>query len=241
MSLLTICQEALEEIGEFNVPATIVGNTDPTAVQLLALANREVRVLRRRSGAHGWQALRIELSQTTTTDTILLVALPADWDKFLNATWWDSTNRWPLRGPATPAIWQNLQIGIANAAPRRWFRIYADGIQLWPTPGNSTDVIKIEYQSKYVIDTAGDGTGASVKWVLDADESLLDEELIAMGLNWRFLKAKGLPYGEERNEYNAEVSKALAVDKSAAVLHLSYRPQTILIGPDSVPDTGYGA
>lgn len=54
MSLLFICRSALPEIGEFNVPRSMVGNTDPHAVQLLALANRAERSL---ALDHKWQAL----------------------------------------------------------------------------------------------------------------------------------------------------------------------------------------
>ena len=66
MSLLTMIQQALKEIGEFEVPATIISNTNPTATQFLALAQREGRELSRR---HHWQALVTEKTQTLTNGT----------------------------------------------------------------------------------------------------------------------------------------------------------------------------
>jgi hypothetical protein len=60
MTLLTMTQQALREVGEFEVPATIVGNNNPTAVQMLALAQREGRELSRR---HQWQRLLVEKTE----------------------------------------------------------------------------------------------------------------------------------------------------------------------------------
>jgi hypothetical protein len=45
VSLLTACQAAVKETGLGTAPATIISNTDPLAVQLNALAEREAKVL----------------------------------------------------------------------------------------------------------------------------------------------------------------------------------------------------
>ena len=54
MSLLTLCQEVVDETGIGSTPSTIISNTDPLAVQLLATAKGEVVRLSRR---HTWQAI----------------------------------------------------------------------------------------------------------------------------------------------------------------------------------------
>lgn len=66
MSLLTVCNTAVGEIGlpQFT---TIVGNTDPNAIQLLALANRAGKELAEDSSAAGyWQFLRKQYVFQTT-------------------------------------------------------------------------------------------------------------------------------------------------------------------------------
>lgn len=58
MNLLEICQQVMGEIG-LPQPQTIVGNPDPFAIQLLALANRAGKELAEDADAAGyWQMLR---------------------------------------------------------------------------------------------------------------------------------------------------------------------------------------
>ena len=65
LPLLTMVQNALSEIG-LEQPSSLIGNSDPTAIQVLALANREGRDFYRRIGKNGgWQILRKETSFTT--------------------------------------------------------------------------------------------------------------------------------------------------------------------------------
>lgn len=47
MTLLTICQDAIEEIGGFQTPSTIIGNADNDAKLLLRCASRVGRELER--------------------------------------------------------------------------------------------------------------------------------------------------------------------------------------------------
>ena len=88
MSLLSICKSGLCEIREFNVPSSIVGNTDPSAVQLLALANRAGRSL---ALDHKWQRLLATHSFATFASTADY-ALPSDFHRFANITSWDRGN-----------------------------------------------------------------------------------------------------------------------------------------------------
>ena len=55
MSLLTIVQDAANEIG-FPEPATVIGNSDQLAIQMLRLLNREGDTLSR----FDWEALKEE-------------------------------------------------------------------------------------------------------------------------------------------------------------------------------------
>ncbi len=238
MTLLSMCTAALEEIGEFSGPSTIVGNANRTATQILALANVEGRALSRR---HGWEALVVEKAFTTTADQAIQTsgAPPANMRFILNATWWDRTNFWPLRGPATAEEWQALQSGIVTSTVRRWYRILAGDFLVFPDAPNSTDIIVYEYISKNFCQSSG-GTGQSA-WADDTDTGILDEELMQMGLVWRFLKSKGLPYEEEFNAYELEVRRAIAHDGGAPILNLAVRNTSYLISTANVPDTGIGS
>lgn len=66
MSLLTVCNTTLAEIG-LPTFTTIVGNTDPNAIQILALANRAGKELAEDASAAGyWQFLRKQYVFQTT-------------------------------------------------------------------------------------------------------------------------------------------------------------------------------
>ena len=239
MTLASICQGALREIGEFEVPDTFVGSANRTATQMLNLAQREGRVLSRR---FDWQALTIRKTFTTTVAEIQTGAIPADFRHFKNLTWWDDTNQWKLRGPATANQWQILKSGISAAAAQKWVRRRGNDLLLWPAPTVTTDTISYEYVSKYWVDTDADDAGDSASWVADDDTALLDEELMQMGLVWRFLKSKGLPYEEEYNEYEIIVRSAMSHDKGHSDLYLASRvSDSFLIDHDNIPDTNYGS
>lgn len=77
MSLLSICQTVMGEIG-LPQPPTIVGNLDPFAIQLLALANRAGRELAEEADASGyWQVLRKQyIFQTTGVGPYTCTIIP---------------------------------------------------------------------------------------------------------------------------------------------------------------------
>lgn len=214
MTLLSICQEALEEIGETEVPDSIVGNENQTAVQMLALANREGRSLSR---ACEWSVLRAEHTFATVASQAAYDK-PSDMRYIVNATWWDRANYWPLFGPATAQDWQQLQSGLVTSTTRRWFMFRGSSIHIYPTPSTSSETIAFEYITGKWCESSG-GTGQT-KFQADTDVAKLDEDLIRMGVIWRFLAKKGLPYETELAEYQMERDKAMARDGGKKVLNL---------------------
>jgi hypothetical protein len=233
MTVLSICQDALNEIGEFEVPSTLVGSSNATAKQVLALAQREGQLLSKR---HDWQVLQDEYTFTTTSGTATY-SLPTAYRHFVSGTWWDRANYWELFGPATAREWQTLKSGIVTDGVRRWFRLKGNEIVLHPTPTVTGDTIVFEYISKNWCESSG-GTGQSA-WAADTDVGVLDEELMTMGVKWRFLKEKGLPYEEDFNEYETEVENAIARDKTARTVSFDRTPDMV-VGVN-IPESGYGS
>ncbi len=116
MSLLTICQNAANNIG-IAAPATIIGNSDPGARRLLQMARREGQVLSTRTD---WVALVAE--HVFISDGTSDYQLPEDFRSLVNDTMWDRTRFWKMRGPMTPQQWQLYKSGIIGRATieRRW-------------------------------------------------------------------------------------------------------------------------
>ena len=86
MTLLSVCQDAIREIGQFEVPNTIVSNSNTTAIKLLAHAKRAVRELAERAD---WDVITREYTFATVNGTTAY-SMPSDFDRFVSDTWWDT-------------------------------------------------------------------------------------------------------------------------------------------------------
>ncbi len=239
MSLLTICRQAIGEIGSVETPDTIVGNSNETAKQILALAQREGQELARR---HTWSALQRE-HVFATTSGVESYALPSDWRQAIDETAWDRTNNRPMPGSVGPRAWQVWKSGlIATADVWTQFRVKWDSsagarrIFVDPVPSSAKTLV-VEYLSQSWCQSSSGTLQAG--WIADSDTALLDEDLIQMGLIWRFLKAKGLPYQEEFNSYERSVDRAIEADVPSRRIRLGGPRRGELRNPN-LPDTGYG-
>ena len=189
MSLLTICTNALKELGGFEIPGSFYGNPNATARQCLALTTREGNALVRE---YRWSVL-IGSTTITTVSGTANYDLPTDFIAFANMSQWDRTNNRQLSGPLSGAVWQYRKSGIVTSSVlNRGFRIQNNDIYIDPTP-TSADTLAYDYYSKYWITKQSDSSTTN-EFSSDNDTCRLDEELITLGLKWRFLQAKGLPF-----------------------------------------------
>jgi hypothetical protein len=236
MTLLTIIQDACDEIGVAK-PASVVGSSDQTAIQMLALANREGKELARK---YEWTALQ-NIHSFNTSDGTASYALPSTGDtplRIIEDTVWDNTNNTKIGGPAMPNEWATLQNGITSLSDLdSVFRVYGKLFYLFPTP-TSTRAIKYDFIIENWCESSG-GTDQAA-WAADTDTGLLDEHLMTLGIIYRFKKAKGLPYEVDFNQYMAECSKAAARDGGRPLLNLSRGSISDVVLGGNVPDTGFG-
>lgn len=207
MSLLTIIAGACQELNIVE-PTSVITSTDLQTKQLLALSRTECRDLLRR---YNWQALTKETSFTTVaTDiqTTLTTAAP-DFYRYIDATMWNRTRFWQVGGPLTDDQWQQKKAAAAAVGVRNYFRIRGNNILFFPTP-EAGDSVYFEYiSSKWC---QSELSVAQTNWVADTDTALLDEEIIRLGVVWRFLKAKGLDYGEEFRTYEMALADIFGPD-----------------------------
>jgi hypothetical protein len=62
------------------------------------------------------------------------------------------------------------------------------------------------------VDTDADGDGDAAAWEADDDTSLLSEDLMALGGEWRFKQRKGFDYAETFRTYEIQVQQAISRD-----------------------------
>jgi hypothetical protein len=179
-------------------------------------------------------------------------ALPPDFQRPVDNTFWDRSRFWAMRGPQSPQQWQLYKssvIGRATIQRRFRFRganvIYGDS-GLAGTPILSIDPVPFDNGAQLVFEYVSNGWCQSAsgtlqnQWMADTDTGVVDEYLLQLGLQWRFLKRLGLAFGDELDEYEAEVDKAVAVDGGSAILDLTPNDHLTLVGPWNLPETGYG-
>jgi hypothetical protein len=204
MSLLTIIQDAAYDLN-LNSPSSVINSTDTLVLQLLSLAKRDIKDL---SYRFDWQALIVEETFTSAA-TQVQASLPSDFLRMVDETMNNRTQHWRVLGPLSPQEWQRrlslgAQVGVVNS-----FRIYGNSIYFYPVPpaGNS---IYYEYISNKLVQAADDTLKAT--FTLDTDTCRIDENIVTLGVKWRFLKAKGLDYSEEFRSYESALESVFGSD-----------------------------
>lgn len=222
-------------------PGAVISSADNTIKQLLALAQREGKELAKN---YEWPVLQKETT-ISLVDGTGSYALASDFSRFINQTEWDRTNHWQLLGPMSPQEYQWRVSGITITTPRRRFRVRgASSTQMIinPTPssGETGQILAYEYVSNQWCQSSG-GSGQTT-WQSDDDTGVISEDLMGMGLKWRWLKAKGLNYDEEYREYQAACDRDFAQSAGAPELQIGRRAQLIIgLTNAAVPETGFGS
>lgn len=219
-------------------------------------------------------------------------AMADDFDRIINDTEWDQTNRWAAIGPNTPQDWAWMTQGIVALTPRRHYRIMGNGTSeffIWPVPmaDENGQLLTFEYISSatilprlwtastvYAVNaivsyggrayiTAGGGTSGStppqvtrgsvsdgvVTWTFlsngytqfaaDTDITILPQNIVELGTVWRWKRANGLPYTDDRQTWEDAVSRLQTRQGGAPTLSLSRRVYNPLIGPWQVQDGNF--
>jgi len=205
MSLLTLIQQAARRIG-VTPPTVVVNSTDANTQELLTCAQEEGFQLMRRGT---WQVLRKQKEHTALAQEVQTNMIPADFDRFVQETFWNRTKKRILWGPITPQEWQNLKAWTATPAMDT-FTVRGGNILIIPNP-TAGDQMYFEYISKNWCQSSG-GT-AQDEWLADTDTGILDEKLMRLGVIWRYKQKKGLKADIDFQNYETQVKQALTVDQ----------------------------
>ena len=214
MSLITVVQKFCQRSG-LPSPATVMGSTDKRVIQIMALLEEEGNDLSQR---HPWTALEREatfLTVATESQGSLDTIAPFGFRYIRNDTIWDRNDRIPIL-QANPQDWQALK-AISNTGPRYQYRFRGNNLLVTPTPV-AGHTWAFEYQSEnWILDTNGTTTKSS--FTADTDSFLLDDNLLLMGLRWRWMKEEGLSYAELFASYELQVKDAMGRDGGSPKLY----------------------
>lgn len=216
MTLLTIVQGAANDCG-FAPPSTVIGSSDETAIQMLPLLNAEGKHLAR---SYDFQRMIVETSFTTRAQEqqITLASLSSSWCRLINGSMYNRTSNRPVNGPIEIREWQAYKAQPIGTYQDN-FRIRGDAIVFLPTPASGESVYLEYVRKEWVL--AEDGTTYKDTFTLDTDGVLIDEELLRLGLVWRFLSRKGMDYSEDYRNYLTRLKQVTGQDGAKPVLSLS--------------------
>jgi len=234
MSCLSIIQKVSRKLSGFAYPNAAVSSTDPQIQQLLALLNDEGQELARRP-EDGWQALVKQATFTSTAVEIQgeLSTIAPDMKYIVDDTIWNLTYKRPIFGSLSAQEYAR-QKGWFTTGIYPQYRINGGNILFVPAQV-AGDSCSFEYQSK---SWATNGVIFSSSFLADADISLLDEDIMALGLVWRWKAAKGFDYAEDFVTYERAVSDAIARDVPRQTLNYGRSRRGML--DVNVQESGFG-
>ena len=242
-ALLGVVTAVCREIG-LPVPTSVSSSTSQQVVQLVAYANKTGDALRDEAN---WPVLRKLCTISTVNGTAEYTvsatdgATPLPCTRIVNETGWDATNSWFFVGSVDDQEWNAWQYGVITTPIRKIWRTTADDtIEVFPTPTANGDSLAISFITSYWAKSAGNTFKESLS--ADDDYHLFNDRLFIEGVKWRFLEAKGLPFGVPKLEYDRLLMQRKAAARPGRTLTLDSGRARMrrFIDYRNVPDTGYG-
>lgn len=210
MTVLTVAQGACPFIG-VDVPDGVMSSTVREHVELKAVIQE---MAKRIAKSHTWNLLQT-LATYTGDGSEEDFDLPTDFDWMPDDTrLWTSTSQQPLAKVQTLDQWLGLTVQGIESAPPVWI-MYGGQIHIKSALPNA-ETAKHFYQSNLINDPASGSNSAA--FTLDTDTFRLSEELLRLGVIFRWKQLKSQPYAEEMNDYEVLKEQLIARDKGPAVL-----------------------
>lgn len=228
MTLLSIVQDASDRLG-LGRPSSVMASIDPLVVPLRGLAQEEGKTL---AGRHTWQVLQTEYTFPTVNGTVSY-ALPTGFGELIKDTVYNRTRRRRMVGDLSPSQWQETQASLVTMVNPA-FRIRGNLFLISPTP-TAAETVAYEYLSKNWCQSSI--SAGQPAWVADDDTGILNEELMTLGIVWRFKASKGLDYAEAMNNYEIEVAKAIFKDGARVTIDTSCTERDRVPHAPTVPET----
>lgn len=230
MSLLTVISGACKEL-TIAVPSAVIAATDTQTMQLLTLCTKDAKDLLRR---FDWQVLTKEASFTTSAteqQTTLSAIGVSDFFRMVDSSMWNRTRAWRVLGPVSPQDWQKRRAAFAQVSPQYWYRIRGNAVLFNPVPESGSSIYFEYISSKWCQSTSGT---VQAEWAADSDTALIDEEVLRLGVVWRWRKAKGLDYGEDMRTYEGALENIFGSDGARGPIDML--GDTFSLGLPTIPD-----
>lgn len=236
-----VLNDAAIELGLISSPLSDpYASGDQNIVQLTVLLKSLGRELCMK---HNWTHLEKEYTLPTVSGQATY-ALPGDFRKWIDQSSWNRTSQFPVDGPLSPQEWQAFKVRTSQATLYLMFRVWQGAIQVYPTPGATTQTLAFEYASRFWVQPINQSGPATDQPTASTDTLWFDPLLLTRGIKRAFLRAKGFDASSADAEFAETLSRLLAEDSPGKRLRLDgqqSRSVNLLLGDQSVPLTGFGS
>lgn len=226
-TLLSITQTICAEVNAPS-PSTVISSSDQNVLQILAFIRAVCDDL---TYEFDWNFLQQRYTFNTVANQEAY-DWPSDYVRAINGTFFDASNRWPLKIVTAPQ-WEMLNIWNLTASPFERLRVFNGKLNFFPVPASTYTFVFDYVSANHVIDA---NSGASkADFTSDADICMFDARLVVYGTKLKFFSAKGLDTTSVLTDYQRLLTALKGQDAPAP--RLSLVPMGVrLIGNDNIPD-----
>ena len=216
MSLLTVVQEFCRRTG-LSAPSAVALSQDPQVRQMLALCNELVTEMV--SDRYPWRALIAEATFSTVAGESQgqLTSLAPGYRGMLPGTLWSRAQNLPIIGPLGAEEWQSRKAMPVTGTSYQ-YRIRGNELLFSPEVTVPGELIAFEYRHNLAV-RSSTGTGQTA-FLADTDTYLLPEELLLLGLRWKWREEKGLEFITLYESWLRLVKQAASDDGTKPILDL---------------------
>lgn len=205
MTLLTVCQDAADEIG-ITRPNVCIGSLALEILKLVRCVNKTSKKILTKAE---WQALRKEQTFTSVATETQTGIIPSDFNRLVSNTLYDRTLGNKIKGAINAQEWQAIKADDYSDITSRRFIYRGNNILIYPIM-EAGNTLAFEYISKNIVSSSL-GVGQE-KFLADTDVFNLDEELLTLGTIAEYLKDEGLPYQQASIDYEIKLSQLIEAE-----------------------------
>jgi hypothetical protein len=191
----------------------------------------------------GVDSVTLSMPSTATATGVTLTFgqakydLPSDFERMVDKTQYNKSNRWAIIGPKDSQEWQWLKSAYITTGPRMRYRIQGNQFVLWPMPASNIEIGYAYISNGWAVSSSG---ALKSRFTHDDDESVFPDRLLVLGTKLKFFEIKGFDTVKLEQAMYRELSKWKATESGADTLSLAPRYASILLTQNNLPDTGFG-
>ena len=207
MTLLSMAKMTLDSNGWKVLSNSVTASSDDNMRQIFALANKELVSL---SFRKTWPVL-VKDALIVTVAGQADYDMPVDVHHLVNPSVYNASQYYMVKGNLQPMEFMRYaQRLVGPNSPCTGYRVQQKSkkITLVPTPTSDGEQVMYFYVSSNLVK---DSTGnEKALFSQDDDVPIIDQDLIELGLNWRWRQKKGLDFTAELAEYTGVVDQRYA-------------------------------